>query len=181
MQENSSRKEAEKALATSLQNSEPEVLALLYDAYAPVLMGLITRIVRSAPTAELVLQETFLAIWQQRATYKPDQCGLLTWLIMVAKETALASLQNTNYSSAAAGTETQPATVKEQEITSSQPPETFVPKSFNQLNAAEKAVLDLIYLKGCSCAEAAANLGISEENLKITLRQAITHLRAIKP
>ncbi len=181
MQENSSRKEIEKALATSLQNSEPEVLALLYDAYASVLLGLITRIVKNTQTAELVLQETFLTIWQQRANYHPERCGLLTWVIMVAKETALATLQNTKHSLAASGTETPASAVKEQQIRSSQSDKTFNLKLYNHLNADEIAVLDLIYLKGCSCAEAAATLGISEENLKIILRQAITHLRATKP
>ena len=180
MQENTSRKEEEKALATSLQKSEPEVLALLYDAYAPVLLGLITRIVRNTQTAELVLQETFLAIWQQRATYHPSRCGLLTWMIMVAKETALAALQNLPYSSGAAEAETKPVPVKEPETMGSPAEDTSVQNSFYELNAVEKAVLDLIYLKGCSSAEAAATLGMSEENLKITLRQAITHLRTNK-
>lgn len=178
MQENSSRKEAELALAISLQQSQPEVLALLYDAYAPVLLGLITRIVRNSQTAELVLQETFLAIWQQRTTYKAAQCGLLTWMIMVAKETALSALQTGKYSSDVTGTETKPTLVKEQEITTREQKEIPVPKSFHQLEVNEKAVLDLIYLKGCSCAGAAITLGITEENLKITLRQAINHLRA---
>jgi RNA polymerase sigma-70 factor (ECF subfamily) len=102
-------------------------------------------------------------------------------MIMVAKETALAALQNPKHSFAASGTETKPSTVKEQQISRHRPAIIPQQKLQNQLNAEEKAVLDLIYLKGCSCAEAAASLNISEENLKITLRQAITHLRATKP
>ncbi|MDQ4141384.1 MAG: hypothetical protein M3142_12795, partial [Bacteroidota bacterium] len=78
MLENTSRKETERALAASLQQGQPQVLALLYDAYAPVLLGLITRIVRNPKKAELVLQETFLAIWQKRTAFNNSKSGLLT-------------------------------------------------------------------------------------------------------
>ncbi|QNF31513.1 hypothetical protein HUW51_01775 [Adhaeribacter swui] len=176
MQEYPSRKEAEKALAILLQQSEPNVLALLYDAYAPVLLGLISRIVRNSQTAESVLQETFVAIWQQRATYNPALTGLLTWMIMLAKESALKALPTSNFSSGLSQ-EHLPGSVALPEPALNPPP-TKAPETNAPLNTQEKAVLDLIYLKGCSSAEAAASLGISEEDLKIKLRQAINHLRA---
>jgi RNA polymerase sigma factor (sigma-70 family) len=177
MQEYTSRKEAEKALATSLQKSEPEVLALLYDAYAPVLLGLISRIVRNSQRAEYVLQETFVAIWRQRATYNAAHSGLLTWMIMVAKETALAVLPTNGF----INQENKQALPENAwGIKIKLPEEVVEPNSFRELKADEQALLDLIYLNGCSRAEAAATLGISEENLKITLRQAINHLRANK-
>ncbi|PSR53093.1 hypothetical protein AHMF7605_05910 [Adhaeribacter arboris] len=172
MLENTSRKETERALAISLQQGQPQVLALLYDAYAPVLLGLITRIVRNPPKAELILQETFLAIWQKRNTYHAAQSGLLTWMIMVAKETALANLESDKWNDNAS----------EKETDSTLPADDApVVKSFQELEANEKAALDLVYLKGQCCADAAATLGISEETLKNNLRMAIKHLRANKP
>ncbi|MDQ3291833.1 MAG: sigma-70 family RNA polymerase sigma factor [Bacteroidota bacterium] len=179
MLDNTSRKEAERALATSLQQGQSQVLALLYDAYAPVLLGLITRIVRNPHKAEMVLQETFLEIWQKRAAYNSSQGGLLTWMIMVAKEVALAALNNVKPGLVIEGRRCNAGgtDVKEKE-NSFTAEEVRLRTSFQVLAPNEKAALDLVYLKGYSCAEAAITLGISEEALKINLQMAIKHLRA---
>ena len=170
MLENNSRKESERALAASLQQGQPQVLALLYDTYAPVLMGLITRIVRNPQKAEMVLQETFLAIWQKRTAFVSSQCGLLTWMIMLAKETALCALDSKNFNSLESTAKKINSTHENEEIEEKE--------TFRLLEPNDKAALDLIYLKGCSSAEAAATLGISEETLKLKLQMAIKNLRA---
>ncbi|QMU29142.1 RNA polymerase sigma factor [Adhaeribacter radiodurans] len=178
MLDNTSRKEVERTLAISLQQGQPQVLALLYDNYAPVLLGLITRIIRNSQTAELVLQETFLAIWHKRTSYNTSQGGLLTWMIMVAKENALAALEratpNATFENGKFVSATDQAKTKDTFSANEMQPG----KLFRTLTPNEKVALDLVYLKGCTCAEAAATLEISEEDLKIILQLAIKHLRA---
>ncbi|WP_460879052.1 RNA polymerase sigma factor [Pontibacter rugosus] len=61
--------ETEQSLVEALKQGKQEVLGLLYDAYAPVMMGVILRIVPDREVAEEVLQETFLAIWSRIEVY----------------------------------------------------------------------------------------------------------------
>ncbi|GAB3812100.1 hypothetical protein GCM10028895_02810 [Pontibacter rugosus] len=53
-------------------------------------------------------------------------------------------------------------------------------KPLCNLEPKERAILELIYLKGRNCAEAAAEMNISEESLKFTLKKAFIHLKAEK-
>ncbi len=167
---NSERQEKEKRWAQALQQGDQEIMGLLYDTYAPVLLGLISRIVKDKEIAESVLMQTFLMVWQQKATYNASKMGLLTWMIMLAKETALQSLKGKQFNSVPNGQEIGTFAVPDDQI---------APGDGNQfcnLKPEEKASLDLIYLKGYSCAEAAVALGITEEKLLKSLKMAIKHL-----
>ena len=46
------------------------------------------------------------------------------------------------------------------------------------LDPQEKKALELLYLKGRTCAETAAELNLSVEQLKEVLKKAFTHLKA---
>jgi len=177
MLNNSDRQAKEQHLAKKLQEGNQEIIGVLYDAYAPVLLGLISKIVRDREIAESVLHDTFLVIWMQRGSYKPEKMGFLTWLIMTAKETAIASIKSDKYRNFPNGEEIANFVNPEQLQTEAQDP-LMISNSACNLAPAEKAALDLIYLKGYSFAEAAAALGVPVETLKSSLKMAIKQLGA---
>src|ERR1700722_16214046 len=57
--------EADAALIVRLQRREPQALADLYDRYGRIVYSLILRVVRDTGTAEDLVQETFLRIWNR--------------------------------------------------------------------------------------------------------------------
>lgn len=172
--------ETEESLVAALQQGRQEVLGLLYDAYAPVIMGVVMRIVPDKEVAEQVLQETFMAIWSRIDVYNPARNRFLIWGLVIARGIALEAVKNgkgnlvvkeqrsANFAGAADAKELV-SYIREQED-----------KQFCQLEPQERAVLELVYLKGHSCSEDAAALGITEEVLKAKLRSAFIHLKSEK-
>jgi len=152
-------------LVTALRQGRTEALSLLYDKYAPALLGLTTRMMRSQEEAERVLQLTFMAIWERRTEYDASCLSLLSWLILITRDTAVAALKASDK-----------ATRKDQPQSNGQAAKA-VKESFYYLTPNEKAALDLVYLQGYTCAEAAAELQVAEEVLKTWLKAAGKHLR----
>ncbi|NDY93692.1 sigma-70 family RNA polymerase sigma factor [Ideonella livida] len=65
----------------------------LYNAAAPRLLGVILRIQRHRDTAEEVLQEVFLKIWDAAGAYQAAQAQPLTWMQAIARHAAIDSLR----------------------------------------------------------------------------------------
>lgn len=168
----------EQKMVASLQKGQPEALGLLYDKYAPVLLGLITRMVQDSETAEVVLQKTFAAIWLQRATYDATKLRLLSWIILIARDMAKAALPKPINKVFSITEENSKFTTEETRKDSEAPVERQVQEFCSRLEQSERMALQLVYLKGYSCEEAAAQLGIPVETLKVNLRMAVKHLGA---
>ncbi|GHA80832.1 RNA polymerase sigma factor [Pontibacter akesuensis] len=160
--------ETEQSLVEALQQGKQEMLSVLYDAYAPVMMGVIARIVPDKEQAEEVLQETFVAIWSRIDVYDSSKGRFLIWGLAIARGIALEAVKNGQYipgNSASAA----PQQAREPK-----------PKPFCDLEPQERAILELIYLKGYSCSEVTAELNITEETLRTILKKAFIHLKAEK-
>lgn len=70
----------------------PDALATLYDRHANAVYRLILRIVRDAPIADEILQETFWQVWQKAAQY--NQRGeVLSWIFRIARNRSLDELR----------------------------------------------------------------------------------------
>ncbi|WP_347159448.1 RNA polymerase sigma factor [Pontibacter chitinilyticus] len=167
--------ETEKRLLKALRQGRQEALSQLYDAYAPVLMGVISRIVPDKELAESVLQETFVAVWSRINLYDAAKSSFLLWGLTIARSMALDMLAT---SRAAANSE-KPAPA------GSEDPEEGKLQHLNarqnipcQLAPQEQLLLELLYLKGCNCTEAAATLGMTEARLKTSIKQVFLHLKA---
>ncbi len=68
---------------------DSEALRTLYDDVAPQLFGMILRILPRRNLAEEVLQEVFLSIWRNAATYQPARSSPMTWLGTIARNRAV--------------------------------------------------------------------------------------------
>lgn len=172
--------ETEHSLVAGLRQGRQEAMGLLYDAYAPVMMGMICSIIPQQEAAEEVLHETFVAIWSRIGEYDASRSRFLSWGLSVARGIALEAVKNDKSTpvakqqrkrnfAGAEDTEEVPPVQKEQED-----------KLLCRLEPLEKAILELIYLKGRSCTEAAAALGITEEMLRACTKKAFIHIKAEK-
>lgn len=83
------RRRADRQAARALQDRRPEALALVMQAYGQTIMGYLTQLLRDRTTAEDVLQQVLLEVWQRGPSYDPERAGLLTWVLMIAKSRAL--------------------------------------------------------------------------------------------
>jgi RNA polymerase sigma factor (sigma-70 family) len=169
--------ETEQSLVAALRQGRQEMLGKLYDAYAPVMMGVIYRIVPEAEVAEQVLQETFVAIWTRIGIYDASKERLLTWGLAIARGIALEAVKTCRYNPAANPLNDTPP--QQNKVVSLQQGQVSK-QDLCLLAPLEKRALELLYLKGRTCAETAGELNMTEAALKELLKSTFTHLKAEK-
>ncbi len=76
-------------LIALLQSGENDGYETLYDNYAPMLFGIICRIVGNNEDAENLLQDCFIKIWRNIQQYDATKGRFATWLINIARNTAI--------------------------------------------------------------------------------------------
>jgi RNA polymerase sigma-70 factor (ECF subfamily) len=62
---------------------------VLYERHSRGVYSLALRLLADGPSAEEVVQETFLKLWRQPAAYQPNRGRLLPWLLGVAHHHAV--------------------------------------------------------------------------------------------
>ncbi|MEI2694564.1 MAG: sigma-70 family RNA polymerase sigma factor [Saprospiraceae bacterium] len=72
-----------------LQQGDNAAFEYLYDHYAATMFGIIKRIVTKEEDAENLLQDCFVKIWRYIGTYEVEKGSLATWLINIARNTAI--------------------------------------------------------------------------------------------
>lgn len=81
-------------LVALLKQKRREGFSELYDRYAPVLYGIICRMVKDTVTAEDVLQEVFVKVWKNIAQYDEVKGTFFTWLLNITRYTAIDYLRS---------------------------------------------------------------------------------------
>ena len=62
---------------------------LLYDRYAPTVMGLALRVVADRALAEEVVQETFWRVWRNAASFQGQRGAFAGWLLGITRNLAI--------------------------------------------------------------------------------------------
>ena len=81
------------ALTTALQAKNRAAFTYLYDHYSAALYGVIRKIIAEETTASDILQDVFAKIWLKIDSYQPDKGSLYTWMLNVARNTAIDHLR----------------------------------------------------------------------------------------
>ncbi len=83
---------SDEVLLAEIARQNPAAFDMLYDRYAPTVLGLIMRILRHQPTAETLLQEIFWQIWQLARQYQGNG-GVAAWIYRMARSQTLEQLR----------------------------------------------------------------------------------------
>jgi RNA polymerase sigma factor (sigma-70 family) len=86
---NSRLKFSEEELVAALQRNERTAFEFLYDHYSGALFNIISKTLRDEERAADVLQESFLKIWKNIASYNPEKGRLFTWIMNIARNGAI--------------------------------------------------------------------------------------------
>ena len=177
-------------LLRAVARGDEAAFARVYDRYAPILLGLMLRILRSRPEAEDVLQEVFLQVWQQARAFDPARGRAFTWLATLARSRAIDRLRAVDSRDRAAQRSVedgqQPATTAAQgwadeEAIRAERAEA-VRAALDELPEEQRQVLVLAYLDGMSQSEIAAAknqpLGTVKTRTRTGLKKLSDALRA---
>lgn len=177
--------------STHRSTNESDILALLkardirgidalYNQYGGFLYGLICKIINCNHHAEIVLQDTFLKIWDKIDTYSSEKGRFVTWMMNVARNTAidmtrskhykqsmkLISLDSVPYNSKVSNPNTKMENLDIKDIVFQ-----LAPKYYE--------IIELVYFKGYTHVEVAKALDIPLGTVKGRIRKAFKDLRVI--
>lgn len=177
----SNRKFTEEELVASLKNGDQHALSFLYDNYSAALFGVIVRIVESQENAEDVLQEVFVKIWKNIFSYDKSKGKLYTWLINIARNTAIDSLRVKGHKikSQIQSLDNSVHSINKQYNTAIHPDHIGLKSLVNKMKPEHKQLIDKLYFEGYTQEEAAEELNIPLGTVKTRARAAISQLREI--
>jgi RNA polymerase sigma-70 factor (ECF subfamily) len=171
---------AENDLVALLKSKDNKGFEFLYENYSKVLYGIVRKIVHSEELAEDVLQDAFVKIWKNIDAYDASKGTLFTWVLNVARNTAIDKIRSQNYKNT---TSIQPldnnvSMLEGHSNTQTQVEHIGLDKVVNTLKPELKIIIDYIYFKGFTQAEVAEALNIPLGTVKTRVKSAINHLRA---
>ena len=170
---------SEEELVRALGNREKIAIEALYDMYSASLFGVISRIVIDEATAEDVLQDTFVKIWNSFTSYSSEKGRLFTWMVNIARNLSIDKIRSKDFKNQNKNQELENNVtfIDEQRNTVYKPELLGIKDLVETLKPDQKSIVDLIYFKGYTHVEAAEELDIPLGTIKTRLRMAIQQLR----
>ncbi len=168
---------SEEELILLLQQKNRKGFALLYDRYAPALYGVVLKIVRTEEVAQDVLQDSFVKIWKKMEAYNADKGTLFTWILNIARNTAIDKVRSATYRQDMMKTSLE---IGSSEANTHQKIEHIgLGKLINQLKPEYREVIEIIYFQGYTHTEAAEALQLPLGTVKTRIKTAIRELRKL--
>lgn len=151
----------------------------LYDATSAKLFGVALRVLNNTASAEDVLQETFMKIWRYADRYASNGMSPMTWLITIARNTAIDRLRATKQVDDIADVEDRMAasgpTPEQSAIAGSEAKR--IVGCLDELPDDRRAAVRGAYLEGDSYADLAAKFDVPLNTMRTWLRRSLIALR----
>ncbi len=169
----------EEELVLLLKSRDRRGFEILYDRYSAALYGVIVKVLQSDEQAPDVLQESFVKIWKNIDAYDPKKGKLFTWILNIARNTAIDKTRSRSFQS---NYQTQSIETSDPEgARSEQMPIEHIGLTdiVNSLKTELREVVDIIYFRGYTHAEAAESLNLPLGTVKTRIKIAIRELRKL--
>jgi len=158
-----------------------DAAAIMYDRYAPAVLGLARRILGNARDAEDVAQEVFAQAWRTAASYDGERGNVASWLLIMARTRAIDQLRARRARPDAAAVEL-PRTIASadplpQDVAIAGEQGALVRRALSGLSAPQRTALELAYFEGLTQSEIAARLDEPLGTVKTRIRTALMTLR----
>lgn len=151
----------------------------LYDETSSKLLAVCLRVLKDRSAAEDAVQEVYVKVWNAADKYQITGHSPMTWLITIARNTAIDRLR--------AGRQTEDIADHDHRLADSDPtPEqaviaaseaALVQKCLNEMDADRRAAVTGAYLDGRSYKDLAEHFGIPLNTIRTWLRRGLASLR----
>ena len=161
-----------------LQQGDNEGYGKLYDNYAAMLFGIICRIVSEKEDAENLLQDCFVKIWRNIGQYDAAKGRFATWLINIARNTAIDFTRSKMYSQQLKNQPVDSFVSNQTNLSISQHIDTIGLKNIvNALTPQCREIIEWMYFDGYTQQEISENFNIPLGTVKTRARMGLTSLR----
>ncbi len=161
-------------LLAATADGDKNAFSRLYRLTSPKLYAIAIRILKTEGQAQECLQEAYLSVWRQAATYQQGKAAPMTWLVTIVRNRALDMLRRQRHE------------LRREEIELdllSAPPsgETLdrmaIEKCLQELKTDQRACLQLAYFEGLTHPELADRLSHPIGTIKTWIRRGLEQLR----
>lgn len=165
-------------LMARLAAGEREALPLLYLEFAALLHGIARRMLEDPEDAREAVQDAFIKVWRQAATYRAERGEVVSWLVFIVRRAAIDRWRKgarrrrlheaLRREPVEAVAEAGGAIALDGES---------VDDYLGQLSPAQRQALELAFFGGCTQGEIAAAMQTPVGNVKNHLRRGLMKLR----
>jgi len=169
----------EEQLVASLKQGDKAAFNYLYENYSAVLYGNIFRVICDESTAQDVLQETFIKIWNNIGKYDAMKGRIYTWMMNIARNTAIDKLRSKGeiMKGKIQTGEDVVFNVQNSKSAEQQTDTIGLRKMVTSLKPEHYCIVDLAYYKGYTLDEISKALDVPLGTVKTRMRAAIQQLR----
>ncbi|GAB2821796.1 RNA polymerase sigma factor [Ferruginibacter profundus] len=172
-------KYSEEELVAQLQDRNQQAFSYLYDNYAAALNGIIYRLVEDKELAEDILQEAFVKIWNNFASYDTTKGRLFTWMLNLTRNLTIDTLRSKGYKKQGkiSGDENSVSNFTDNKAVAEKFDALGIRKQLSNLKPEQRSIIDLAYFNGYTQDEISKEMGIPLGTVKTRMRSAILELR----
>jgi RNA polymerase sigma-70 factor, ECF subfamily len=155
---------------------DPSAMAALFDRYGGMVFSIALRVLREPSSAEDVMQEVFIRLWENSEAFVTGRGSLAGWLAVVSRNRAVDVLRRRRSSDSVEEivlpTNTDLASEAERNIMMEK-----VRRVFGNLPPDQQRSLEMAFFEGLSHSEIAAQTGTPLGTVKTRIRSALISLR----
>ena len=151
----------------------------IYKSYSPVLYGVICKIINDENTAQDILQEVFMKIWNNADKYDANKGRLYTWMLNIARNSAIDKLRSKGeiMKSKIQNNENIVDYLTDMMQTEQKTDTIGLHKIVSGLRPEYEVIIQLSYFKGYTFEEISGILSIPLGTVKTRMRSALMELR----
>jgi len=176
----------DEALIRLIVHAQADALGALYGRYGRLVFSVALNAVGDPDTAEEIVQDVFVRVWERARQYRADQGKVSTWLTSIARHRAIDQLRRQG---ARAGQhsvgwadllpQAEPISNGPEQAAELAGQRERVRAAVARLPAEQKQVLALAYFQGQSHSEIALALDLPLGTVKTRIRLAMDKLRVM--
>lgn len=169
-------------LVQKVTKGDREAFISLYDRHASRVYALALRMVGEQMAAEEVVQDTFMKLWTRANTFSPKKGALLTWLLTIARRTALDRIRLENRRPEFGSPVDPEDTWRLSPDPNSQTEESrwrSLYFALHDLPTEQREVIELAYYQGMSQSQISDYLSVPLGTIKTRIRLGMEKLRQI--
>lgn len=169
---------SEDQLVALLRQRDRDGFSYLYRHYAGALFGVIKKVIADDETAQDVLQEAFVKIWNGLDRYEASKGRLYTWMLNIARNAAIDKLRSRGeIMRGKIRTDDESVLMTGRGATETATDTIGLRNAVGTLKPEYQAIVELAYFKGFTMDEISKTLSVPLGTVKTRMRYALQRLR----
>ncbi|MFC5156716.1 ECF RNA polymerase sigma factor SigK [Streptomyces amakusaensis] len=164
-----------------VSRGDKQAFSVLYDALAPLVFGIVLKVVRDRAQSEEVAQEVMIDVWRQAARFRPEAGSVRTWAATIAHRRAVDRVRSAQAAAdreqAQAAREYATAFDEVAEQVETRLESEQVRRCLRGLTGLQRQAVTLAYYQGLTYREVAEALSAPLPTIKTRMRDGLIRLR----